>query len=188
MANFTQKIIMQNFEAMLDEMPFGKITVSALVSRCDISSNTFYYHFKDIYDLLEVWLDRRAQKYLQEIENEPEWTEGFKTVLHGIKEHSPRVYHIADSISREQLERYVFTYVEKQFHHDLKLRTAEHQVDEETLEKVSSFFCYAALGFFIKYLWGSMKADIDSSVDELWQIFDGTLSYVLQKNEKNTPK
>lgn len=66
MANHTKRIIMQTFEEMLDEMPFGKITVSALVERCDISSNTFYYHFKDIYDLLEVWLDGRAKAYREQ--------------------------------------------------------------------------------------------------------------------------
>lgn len=45
MANYTVKAIMENFEEMLVEMPFNKVTVSALVARCEISSNTFYYHF-----------------------------------------------------------------------------------------------------------------------------------------------
>lgn len=188
MANYTRRIIMQTFEEMLDEIPFRKITVSSLVNRCEISSNTFYYHFKDIYDLLEVWLDMRGQAYLKLVDQETQWQEAFKTILRGIREHSQRVYHITDSLSRDWLERYIFTYVEQQFHNDLKRRTAEFQIDEKTLEKVSSFFCYAVLGFFIKYLWGNMKADINSSVDELGQIFEGTLSYILQNVEKNTVK
>ena len=56
MAQYTQKAIIETFEKMLIEMPFDKITVSALVRRCEISSNTFYYHYSDIYDLLDVWL------------------------------------------------------------------------------------------------------------------------------------
>ena len=50
MANYTQRAIIQTFQDMLKEMPFDKITVSAIVARCDISSNTFYYHYHDIYD------------------------------------------------------------------------------------------------------------------------------------------
>ncbi len=46
MAQYTQKAIIETFEKMLIEMPFDKITVSALVRRCEISSNTFYYHYK----------------------------------------------------------------------------------------------------------------------------------------------
>lgn len=188
MANYTKRIIMQTFEEMLNEMPFGKITVSALVNRCEISSNTFYYHFKDIYDLLDVWLDGRVQVYLKQIQTKAEWKEQFKLALHGIKRHSRRVYHIADSISRDRLERFVFTYVEKQFLNDLKSRTAGLQIEEKTMEMISSYYCYAALGFFIKYLWSNMEADIDDSVDNLWHIFEGTMSYILHEAEKNAAK
>ena len=43
MANYTLKAIVLTFEEMLMELPFDKITVSAIVSKCGISSNTFYY-------------------------------------------------------------------------------------------------------------------------------------------------
>ena len=36
MALYTQKAIMRAFGEMLEEMPFDKITVTALVKRCDI--------------------------------------------------------------------------------------------------------------------------------------------------------
>ncbi len=61
MAQYTQKAILSTFQQMLEEMPFDKITVSALVRRCEISSNTFYYHYSDIYDLLDV-AARRAER------------------------------------------------------------------------------------------------------------------------------
>ena len=48
MAQYTQKAIVSTFQHMLEEMPFEKITVSALVRRCEISSNTFYYHYREI--------------------------------------------------------------------------------------------------------------------------------------------
>ena len=48
MAQYTQKALLSTFQQMLEEMPFEKITVSALVRRCELSSNTFYYHYSDI--------------------------------------------------------------------------------------------------------------------------------------------
>ena len=186
MANYTKKIILHTFEEMLDEMPFGKITVSALVARCEISSNTFYYHFKDIFDLLEFWLNVQTQTYLKQIENTPNWAEGLKIVLHELKNHSRTIYHISESISREWLERYVFNHVEQQFHMDLEQRTAGLQMDKKIIDKIASFYCYAFLGFFIKFLWGNMKADIDTSVDDLCRIFDGILSTAIQRIKDET--
>ena len=174
---------MQTFEKMLEEMPFGKITVSALVARCEISSNTFYYHFKDIFDLLDAWLNKEKEQYQKEVEHIDNWAEGLKSVLHGIKQKSRQVYHIYDSLSRERLERYVFTSVESCFFDYVKERVVKTNVKEETLMRISNFYCYAVLGFFLKFLWEKMDGDIDSDVDELCRIFDGALEYILCKAE-----
>ena len=48
MALYTKKLIMSTFQEMLEELPFDKITVTALVKRAGISPNTFYYHYQDI--------------------------------------------------------------------------------------------------------------------------------------------
>ena len=66
MALYTQKAIMRAFGEMLEEMPFDKITVTALVKRCDISSNTFYYHYRDIYDLLDAWFHLELGRFTGE--------------------------------------------------------------------------------------------------------------------------
>ena len=40
MALYTKKLIMSTFQEMLEELPFDKITVAALVKRAGISPNT----------------------------------------------------------------------------------------------------------------------------------------------------
>ena len=55
MALSTNRLIMSAFQEMLEEMPFDRIMFSALVKRAGVSSNTFYYHYRDIYELLDVW-------------------------------------------------------------------------------------------------------------------------------------
>ena len=42
MANYTEKAIFRAFEELLEEKPFDKITVSAIVSKSEVSANTFY--------------------------------------------------------------------------------------------------------------------------------------------------
>ena len=45
MANYTEKIIMQTFEEMLEEFPFGKITVSALFAKTHCKTKGKYSIF-----------------------------------------------------------------------------------------------------------------------------------------------
>lgn len=60
--NRTRELIVDSFLQLLEEMPYDKITVRSLIERCKISRNTFYYHFHDIPELLEVtareWVDQ----------------------------------------------------------------------------------------------------------------------------------
>ena len=52
-------LIAENFTALLEKEDIDKITVKQLIEECHISRQTFYYHFRDIMDVLE-WTFRRA--------------------------------------------------------------------------------------------------------------------------------
>ena len=75
MANYTEKAIFRAFEELLEEKPFDKITVSAIVSKSEVSANTFYYHFQDIYDLLDKWLDRKKNQFFAMTQLTGSWTD-----------------------------------------------------------------------------------------------------------------
>ncbi|HJC34959.1 hypothetical protein FNY66_05145 [Mediterraneibacter catenae] len=56
-------VIADTFTEMLDKEDIDKITVTKLIGECHISRQTFYYHFKDIMDVLD-WAFRRATEEL----------------------------------------------------------------------------------------------------------------------------
>lgn len=53
----TKEAIAAAFEKLLLERPFAKIPVKDITEVCGISRNTFYYHFKDKYELMD-WIVR----------------------------------------------------------------------------------------------------------------------------------
>ena len=181
MANYTKKAILQTFETMLTKQPFEKITVSALVAACGISSNTFYYHFRDIYDLLDAWLRAKEAEILASLPKDAPWDAVLRTALHLMQDNVPLVYHVINSISRERLERYVFTSVEESFVRLVRLRTAGLDIPEDKLDMIGSFFCSALLGFLLKFIWNQMRDDVDEAADRLAVLFRGTSEYFIQQ-------
>lgn len=85
MALYTKKLIMSTFQEMLEELPFDKITVTALVKRAGISPNTFYYHYQDIYALLGAWFRERAESFIPS--NAPIW--GFQSSMKPLQNRIP---------------------------------------------------------------------------------------------------
>ena len=51
----TKEVIANALEELLNTKPFYQISVTEIISKCELSRQTFYRHFEDIYDLL-VWL------------------------------------------------------------------------------------------------------------------------------------
>ena len=51
---FTELLIRKEFKKLIREYPIEKITVAELCRRCEINRGTFYLHYKDCYELLEV--------------------------------------------------------------------------------------------------------------------------------------
>lgn len=187
MANYTQKAILNVFEEMLNQMPFDKITVSALVAKCEISSNTFYYHYRDIYDLLETWLLTKKNQLAGETCPAEKWPDRIKRLLHKMQDHPKLVYHIWHSLSRERLERFVFHSVETFFYEDVKKQCRNTGIPDETIRDISNFLCYSFLGFVLKFLWEKMEPDVDVSVDRLSSIFSDVIDDVTKKLTK-TPQ
>lgn len=181
MANYTIKLIMQNFEEMLVEMPFSKVTVSALVERCGISSNTFYYHFQDIYGLLDRWITSKVDKYINLSDENQDWTKCLKDVLKAMQRNSRMIYHIWDAIPKERLEHFIFGYVQDWFYQETKRRLKDTEVSDNFVQGIAGFYCYTILGFVLKFLWDHMRADVDQAVDRLSSIFKGASDYMVSK-------
>lgn len=179
MATFTRKAIIQTFQDMLGEMPFEKITILALVSRCGISPNTFYYHFRDIYDLLDAWLLTLEESLFQEKKPTDNLFDVLKNLMFKMQANPEIVYHVFNSFPRERIERQIFDLTQSVFIPLVKTRSEDLSVPEETLEMAASFYCYSFLGFIIKFIWENMEGDVDKEVDRLQGIFENLGDYLL---------
>ena len=54
-SNKTKKALAKSMKALIQEKPFEKISISDICERCFLNRKSFYYHFKDKYDLVN-WI------------------------------------------------------------------------------------------------------------------------------------
>ena len=68
MSDLTKRALEQSLKNLLLQKPLHKITISDIADDCGINRMTFYYHFKDIYDLVE-WSSNGAAKQFPSTNN-----------------------------------------------------------------------------------------------------------------------
>ena len=65
MANATKRVLAAALKERLARQRLDEITIQSLVDDAQVSRKTFYYHFQDVYALLE-WLFLEEGKRVQE--------------------------------------------------------------------------------------------------------------------------
>lgn len=182
MAKYTITLIISTFQTMLDEMPFDKITVSALVKRAGVSPNTFYYHYQDIYALLDAWFQEKVDEFVPK-DVPLEWKSVTKDALRHCKAHSRMVYHVFNGLSRDRLERYIFSLTDDVFSRIVSQVAEDRSLSEEYLRSIASFCRYAYIGFVMQFFWNHMEDDIDEGVERLGILFDRFLISAVQADD-----
>ena len=102
MSKITKNALSASLKKLLLQKPFDKITVTDITEDCGLNRMTFYYHFQDIYDLLEWTCQEDARKYLKNKKTYDTWQEGYLNIFYGAlenKEFILNVYRCVVSIS-----------------------------------------------------------------------------------------
>ena len=101
MAGFTKEIIIQTLLELLNEKPLAKITVKDIVERCGVNRNTFYYHFRDIPDVMYFALKREADRVMSSQMEIGSFMEGLVLLAERLGENKKAILHIYRSADKE---------------------------------------------------------------------------------------
>ena len=109
MNNITKNALEESLKKFLLQKPLDKITISDLTTDCGISRMAFYYHFKDIYDLVEWSCIEDASRALQGKKTYDTWQEGLQQIFEAVLENKPFILNVYRSVKREQVENYLYS-------------------------------------------------------------------------------
>ncbi len=186
MSNITKHALAESLKKLLLKKPLNKITINDLTTDCGISRMAFYYHFKDIYDLVEWACLEESRKALQGKKTYDTWQEGLLQIFEAVYENKPFIINAYNAISREQIENFLF-----QLTHDLIMGVVEEQARSTSLTQeqksfIADFYKYSFVGIMLDWIRQGMKSDYT----DIWKICASQsmeTSQILFKTLQNMP-
>ena len=97
-SQLTKRALAESLKALLAQKPLSKITISDITAHCGMNRMTFYYHFQDIYDLIDWICQEEGGRALQGRKDYRTWQEGFTALCHAVIENRTfieGVYHLS---------------------------------------------------------------------------------------------
>lgn len=186
MSNITKHALAESLKKLLLKKPLNKITINDLTTDCGISRMAFYYHFKDIYDLVEWACLEESRKALQGKKTYDTWQEGLLQIFEAVYENKPFIINAYNAISREQIENFLF-----QLTHDLIMGVVEEQARSTSLTQeqksfIADFYKYSFVGIMLDWICQGMKSDYASICQNMCTTLHGNISNSIKNFTKST--
>ena len=186
MSNITKHALAESLKKLLLKKPLNKITINDLTTDCGISRMAFYYHFKDIYDLVEWACLEESRKALQGKKTYDTWQEGLLQIFEAVYENKPFIINAYNAISREQIENFLF-----QLTHDLIMSVVEEQARSTSLTQeqksfIADFYKYSFVGIMLDWICQGMKSNYASICQNMCTTLHGNISNSIKNFTKST--
>ena len=189
MSRLTEKALISNFKKMTERMPIDKITVSELCRECGIQRQTFYYHYKDIRDLVESIYDSELDDALQDNKTYTTWQEGLTDILEAVRKDKSFITASCRSLSQDQLEGFLYDHLMKLLLYVVNQIAEGHTITEAQKESIARYHMYAFAGVILNWIMSDMKEDPKDIVHGLEIVVGKSLSNaVMQYEEENLKK
>ena len=132
----TKLLLAEQLKRMSRGVPFGKLRVAELCARCGIDRRTFYYHFRDIYDLAAWIFSHTLEECLSQAASQPGQTK--LTLLLRRLEEDAAFYRCAlEDYSQNALGEYIIGQSIALYERLLKKARRVEQLSEEDLFAIS---------------------------------------------------
>lgn len=181
MSQITKRALEESLKKMLLKKPVNKITISDITEDCGINRMTFYYHFKDIYDLVEWSCVEDAARALDGKKTYDTWQQGFQQIFQAVLDNKPFVQNVYQFVNREQVETYLYSLTHNLLIGVIEEKAVGMQVRDEDKEFIADFFEFAFVGLMLDWIRNGMKKDPQQIIDRLSILIEGDITRALNK-------
>lgn len=185
MPNTTKAALEESLKRLLLKKPLDRITITDITTDCGISRMAFYYHFKDIYDLVEWSCVEDGKKALQGKKTSESWTEGLTQIFEAVLENKPFIMNVYRNVDRERIENYLFKLTYDLIEGVVEEKSRGLNIAEEDKKFIADFYKYGFVGIMLEWIQEGMKENIEDLVRMMDLTLRDTVTTSIHNFQKN---
>lgn len=173
----TKKAIAYTFKDLLKEKTFNKITINDIAKKCDINRQTFYYHFKDIRDLVEWICIEEVDNILSRKNEYDQWEDKFLSIFELMEKEKKFIINIYHSVSSEILRKNLYRLVYPIIYEEVVKRSKFQEISEIDKKFITNFYKYAFVSIVLDWIENNMEDDPNLIVFKVSNLITGTIEH-----------
>lgn len=172
MAHSTKLELAEALRALLAERSLDKITVQDVADAAQVSRKTFYYHFQDMYDLLE-WMLEQERKMLEPHDaDRSAWRDSVVRLLDLCLKNKPVILNLYRSISRDTLDRHIYSIVLMSLQDFAQTQAGRQKLTEKQYNALLQFAAHGLQGLLLSWIDSGMRQPREEILETVDFLFD----------------
>lgn len=179
MPNRTKEMLAESLMKLLARRTLDKITIQDIVDDCGYNRQTFYYHFHDIYDLIDWIFAAQTQELIEKCRACGSLDVGVDAVIAYMRENRRLILNILRSVNGEKLLDNLYRSAQSIVLSALENHPGVQELSTEYRELVAEGFKYALAGLLIDWMRAGIPEDLVNKVRTMKAVYIGALEYAL---------
>jgi len=187
MAPSTKHLLAKSLKALMGEKTLDKITVKEIVARCGVNRQTFYYHFRDIWDLLDWFFLEESNEFSRRYPDYPNQTDtgdAIRKMCSYLMENRQMAINIYNSMGREIFGSYLTREMDKLLYLAFTERAVLAGVPESNVRALVNFYKHGLVGVLLDWVDKGLVGDIEEIVQLYRPVFEEALDEALLQMSK----
>ena len=178
-AKSTKTEIMNTLAALLRSKRLDDITVTELVEKCGISRQAFYYHFSDLYGVV----DYGVQQLLDGLGvTDPEqWREPLEQALTLLRENRTLVLNVYRAYERSYVEHDLRRWAMPLVDARTRLAARKYRVTEDQVNFMTEVLTQALVSTVLSWVERGMPSSVIERMDDFDILVEGCLDYTMER-------
>ena len=173
---------------MLTYKALDKITVTDIVNTCGVSRQAFYYHFNDIYDIVEWIFSEETKKALSNHQNIDTWQIGYINLLNWLKGNKSLVINTYKSIQRDYIEIFMNSVLLDYIKPVVNEQSKGLNVKEIQKDFIAKFYTLSFNSIALDWIKNGMKENTKDIVNNIEIIIKGDFQKALENMHNDNNK
>ncbi|WP_400232786.1 TetR/AcrR family transcriptional regulator C-terminal domain-containing protein [Methanomethylophilus alvi] len=179
MSDLTKQALIASFKKLLETEPFDKITISDITNDCGLSRQTFYYHFRDIFDMIRWIYNSESLNEIGGRGGYGTWQDKIRDLFDYTLNNKSLILGTFNSKCRNDLVGYYMDVSIRKISDIVEMKS-DGDIAEKDKKFIASVYAYAFVGIMVDWISDGMKESSEEMVDRVYKIvmsnFDRTLA------------
>lgn len=174
-SEFTKCMIAQGVKQLLRTTDYEDLSVGEIAKHCGISRNTFYYHFKDKYDVITWIFYTEITPIMGDSDRIDNWGEGLLALCRYMQENKDFYIKVLQVQGQNSFSECLMDFYANLVGNLLLNAKADQVLDPRQIRITSNFYAFGLTGVVSNWAKSGMKAQPEPVIRMLQDLLSGEI-------------